>query len=38
LLLCGRGFPTYVAGLQTSFRLVIVYITMKDDPTLNCIF
>ena len=34
----GGSFPTFLAGLQTTFNRVTVFIALKDNPLLHLIF
>jgi hypothetical protein len=34
----GGSLPTYLAGLQASYRLVAIFMAMKDDPEVKLIF
>jgi hypothetical protein len=34
----GGDFPTYIAGVQTSFDGVSIFFALKDNPLLQMIF
>jgi hypothetical protein len=37
-LSCGGSFPTYLAGVQTSFRRVAFFVALKSTTLINLVF